>query len=148
MISTLTAPTRPHHQLIAAWLRLWNGEPDLAETIISPQFRLHAALLGGADEDSIDDAGALTGWITSTRAAVKDLTFTLEVGPLTDTDHVALRWRATGHYSGGFPGATAAPGTPVDFTGTDMLRIEDGRIAEYWVNSDMHVLLGQLGVRS
>lgn len=37
-------------------------------------------------------------------------------------------------------------GTPVAFTGTDVLRIADGRLAEYWVNSDIHVLLADLQV--
>ncbi len=61
-------------------------------------------------------------------------------------DHIALRWIAEGTYGGGFPGATAPIGTPVAFTGTDLLRVEDGRFVEYWVNSDIHVLLRQLRV--
>jgi hypothetical protein len=32
--------------------------------------------------------------------------------------------------------------------GTDLLRIEDHRSAEYWVNSDVHVLLAQLAVHA
>lgn len=35
----------------------------------------------------------------------------------------------------------------VSFTGTDILRISDARIAKYWVNADIHVLLAQVGVR-
>jgi hypothetical protein len=46
----------------------------------------------------------------------------------------------------GMPGATAPIGTRVDFTGTDTLRVQHGRLAEYWVNSDVHVLLAQLQV--
>ena len=44
------------------------------------------------------------------------------------------------------PGGTAAPGSPVDFTGTDILRIEGGLLAEYWLNSDVHVMAAQLGM--
>lgn len=68
--------------------------------------------------------------IAQIRGAFPDLTFTTEVGPLREGDFLIGRWRADGHYVGGFPGATAAVGTPVAFTGTDILRLRDGRLAE------------------
>lgn len=37
-------------------------------------------------------------------------------------------------------------GAPVEFTGTIFLRLVDGRIDEYWINSDVHVMLAQLKV--
>jgi predicted ester cyclase len=83
--------------------------------------------------------------IAQIRGALPDLTFTTEVGPLRDGDFLIGRWRADGHYVGGFPGATAAVGTPVAFTGTDILRLRDGRLAEYWLNGDTLDLLRQLG---
>lgn len=46
----------------------------------------------------------------------------------------------------GFPGARAEPGTVVTFTGTDTLRMRDGRFVEYWVNTDTLQLLTQLEV--
>ena len=66
-------------------------------------------------------------------------------GPLHDGDFLIGRWRADGHYAGGFPGATAAEGTPIAFTGTDILRRHDGRLVEYWLNGDTLDLLRQLG---
>ena len=84
----------------------------------------------------------LTGWIPQTRAVVSDLRFAIEVGPVVQGDHIAVRWRAEGSYAAGFPGATA----PAAFTGTDVLRVQDGRLAEYRVNSGMHVLSAQLQV--
>jgi hypothetical protein len=42
-------------------------------------------------------------------------------------------------------GATAAVGTPVSFGGIDLLRVEGGRFAEYWVSSDGLALMAQLG---
>lgn len=51
---------------------------------------------------------------------------------------------ASGSYAGGMPGATAAVGTSVAFAGTDILRIKDGRITDYWLNSDVHVMAAQL----
>jgi predicted ester cyclase len=83
--------------------------------------------------------------IAQIRALIPDLTFTTEVGPLRDGDFLIGRWRAEGHYAGGFPGAAAAAGTPIAFTGTDILRLSDSRLAEYWLNADTLDLLRQLG---
>lgn len=97
--------------------------------------------MGGAREQDVHDAAALAGWIAMTRSAVDDLTFTVEVPPVFDGERFALRGQASGHDSGGFPGATAAPGPPIAFTGIDLLRINDGRLAEHRTNSAVHVLM-------
>ncbi|KPI09780.1 protein of unknown function DUF1486 [Actinobacteria bacterium OK006] len=127
-----------------AWLRLWNGDFAQAPEIISPGFRVHAALLDGGDGSSIRGVDGLVTWIGQTRAAFRDLRFTSEVPPLVDGRYASVRWTATGTYAGGFPGAKAQPGTVVTFTGTDTLRMRDGKFAEYWVNTDTLSLLTQL----
>jgi predicted ester cyclase len=132
--------------LISSWLGLWNGDYAVAETIIAADFRMHAAMLDGGDGSAVNTPAALVEWIAMSRAAIPDLTFTIEVGPLVDGDHIALRWRAVGAYAGGMPGASAPAGTPIDFTGTDLLRTEHGRLAEYWLNSDTLQLVTQLQV--
>ena len=128
------------------WLRLWNGDYDRAPGIVSPAFRVHAALLDGGDGSSIRGVNGLVAWIEQTRAAFPDLRFTEQVTPLIDGRHASVRWTATGTYAGGFPGAKAEPGTVVTFTGTDTLRMRDGRFVEYWVNTDTLQLLTQLKV--
>ncbi|MET8135116.1 nuclear transport factor 2 family protein [Streptomyces sp. NPDC005251] len=130
--------------MLDAWLRLWNGDYTQAPGIISTDFRVHAALLDGGDGSAIRGADGLVAWIGQTRAAFLDLRFALQVAPLVDGRYASVRWTATGTYAGGFPGAKAAPGTEVTFTGTDTLRIRDGRFIEYWVNSDTLQLLTQL----
>jgi predicted ester cyclase len=134
----------PH--LVDSWLKLWNGDYAQASRSIAQDFRVHAALMDGGDGSAINTPAALVGWIAQTRAALPDLRFTIQVGPIIDGDRIALRWRARGTYSGGMPGAAAPIGTRVDFTGTDLLRVRHGRLAEYWVNTDVHVLLAQLQV--
>jgi len=63
--------------------------------------------------------------------------FVIEVGPITDGEHLVVRWRAHGTYADGFPGAPAgAIGREVTFTGTDTLRVASGKLAEYWANAD------------
>ncbi len=90
----------------------------------------------------------MVDWIAQTRSAIPDLTFTIEVGPIVDGDQIALRWIAEGTYAGGMPGATAPAGTPITFTGTDLLRIEHGQVAEYWLNADALGLVTQLQVQA
>ncbi|MFX0578408.1 ester cyclase [Nocardia nepalensis] len=133
-------------QLFSRWLTTWNGDYSLAEDIIAPDFTVHAALLDGGDGSAVRGPRGLVAWIAQTRAAFSELVFQVEVGPIVDGDQCAVRWIATGTYGGGFPGATATAGAAIRFAGTDVLRVEDGKFAEYWINSDTHVLLAQLGV--
>jgi len=133
-------------RLVDGWLQLWNGDLDRAREIVTPIFRVHAAMMDGGDGSAVSGPDSLAGWIGQTRAAFADLTFAIVVGPIVQDDLVALRWSAEGTYGGGFPGATAEVGAPVAFTGADLLRVADDRFVEYWVNSDIHVLLMQLKV--
>jgi predicted ester cyclase len=59
---------------------------------------------------------------------------------------IAGRWLASGTYKGGFPGAKAEPGTAIRFAGADFLRVENGKVAEYWLSSDQLNLMKQLGM--
>ncbi|MEU6219165.1 ester cyclase [Streptomyces sp. NPDC047022] len=133
--------------MLDTWVRLWNGDLARAAVIIAPDFRIHAALLDGGDGSNFRGADGLVAWISQTRAAFPDLHFDVEVPPLIDGHYASVRWTATGTYAGGFPGAQAEPGTVVTFTGTDTLRMEDGRFAEYWINSDTLELVSQLQVQ-
>lgn len=128
------------------WLNLWNGDYDVATTLVADGFRLHAAMLDGSDSTAVNNPQALVAWIQQTRYFIPDLTFSIEIGPLTDGDFLVVRWRARGHYVGGTPDAGAPDGAGIDFTGTDILRVHDGQLVEYWVNSDIHVMLAQLQV--
>lgn len=69
------------------------------------------------------------------------------VGPVIDGDHIAGRWVFTGTYRGGVPGSPpTAAGRRVEFAGMDLLRIENGKLAEYWLCADVLPLLQQVGV--
>ena len=129
------------------WVHLWNGDYAQADRIISSEFRVHVALLDGSSEDAIRGPGGLTRWIKDSRGIFSDLKFNMQVGPLIDGQYIVGRWEATGPYKGGMPGATAAPGTDVTFTGTDIVLVKGGKIVEYWLNADSASLLAQLGVR-
>lgn len=130
----------------AAWARIWNGDFTGADDLIDGGFRVHAALLDGSSDAAIRGPQGLTSWIGQTRSAFPDVAFATEVGPFVDGEYLIGRWEATGTYGGGWPGAAAPVGTKIVFTGTDILRFENGKAVEYWVNSDTASLLGQLGV--
>ncbi len=153
--SAATAQTKPADSVGAFWtdwLTFWNGDLDLADQVVADGVVLHATLLDGRDPATINDPETFAAWVGSLRQAVPDLVFETVAGPISEPAErasgtlIAGHWRATGTYQEGFPGATAAAGTPVAFNGTDMVRIEDGAVVEYWLVSDTLTLLSQLGV--
>jgi predicted ester cyclase len=80
-------------------------------------------------------------------ALFSNVRVTVEVGTVIDEDKVVNRWVFCGTYQGDIPGAAPiAHGKQIVFRGIDILRVEDGKIVEYWVSSDGLHLMQQLGV--
>ena len=141
-------PNAANAALANPWKDLWNGDLGLADEIIADDFVAHAAPLTGTGPDEIHGREALKGWISGIHAVLPDLAFSIDVGPITDNEHLVVRWKAHGTYRGGFPGAApVAAGRKVTFTGTDTLRVARGKLAEYWANTDSLLFFQQLGVR-
>ena len=132
--------------LVARWMALWNGDYAIAEQIISEDNRVHAAMMDGGDGSAVGGVAGMVGFVTVGRSLASDLTFSVEVVPIVDGDFVVIRWVATGTYQGGMPGAGAPAGTVITFHGTDILRVADGQIVEYWLNGDTLDLMTQLQV--
>ena len=82
------------------------------------------------------------------RAPFSDITFEAEVGPIIVDNLISARWKSHAIYHGGIPGAKAATGTALVYHGMDIMRIEHGKIAEYWVSADVYHLMAQLGAVS
>jgi len=134
--------------LAEPWKDLWNGDLSLTEKIIAADFVAHAAPLTGTGGDEIRGREALNAWVGGIHAVLADLSFVIEVGPITDEEHLVVRWKARGTYRGGFPGASPdAEGREITFTGTDTLRIAAGQLAEYWANADSLLFFQQLRIR-
>ncbi len=144
--ATTTSDREAATALVDSWIALWNGDYDVADTIISESNRVHAAMLDGGDGSAVAGVSGMKGFVGQTRSLSSDLVFSIDVGPLVDRDHVVVRWIATGHYGGGLPGAGAPVGTEVIISGTDILRISGNQIVEYWLNADMLALMTQLQV--
>ena len=117
-----------------------NGkDPSAARVLLTPGFRAHHSALKGGTGDAAAVAGLLAGF----RSAFPDLHYLVN-DHVVDGDRVAVRWTAKGTHHGQFM-HVAPTGREVTIAGTDVFRLEDGRIAEAWVCSDMLGLLHQLG---
>jgi predicted ester cyclase len=133
-------------RLYRRWLlELWNGDLGVAADLVTDDFVVHQARVDQAGSEGPRGPEAVVRMVREGHAPFDDLRFEIEVGPVVDGDLVAARWLGRGRYRDGIPGATAPPGTPVAFGGTDLLRARGGRFAEYWVSSDGLALLAQLG---
>jgi hypothetical protein len=134
--------------LYRRWLDdLWNGDPDRLEEIaaglVTEDFTGHWPGRPGL----VRGPAALAEAVRQGRLPFRGLRFAVVVGPVAGGGLIAARWSARGAYEGGahaLPGVTAPPGTPVTFHGHDMLRVADGRLAEYWVISESEYLMDQL----
>ena len=79
------------------------------------------------------------------RTAFPDLHFEIEIYAANDGGQTVIRrWMMTGTHLAEYAGI-AATGRSVSSTGIAISRIEDGRIAEEWINRDDLGLLRQLG---
>lgn len=133
--------------LARPWKDLWDGDLSIADQIIAEDFVAHAAPLTGVGADEVRGREALKQWIGGIHSVLPDIKFTVQVGPIADDDHFVIRWITRATYHGGFPGASGdAIGKEMTFTGTDILRVVDGKLVEYWANVDSLLFMQQLGV--
>ncbi|WP_458190279.1 ester cyclase [Haladaptatus sp. NG-WS-4] len=76
--------------------------------------------------------------------AFPDLSHTME-DVLVEDDRAAYRFTSTGTHEGGFRGIEPT-GEEFEITGLGVVRIEDGKFAEIWLNYDSLGIMQQLGV--
>ncbi len=132
-----------HKALYSRWLlEMWNGDLALADELVTPDFVVHQMSL---QTEEVRGPEGLREMIRQGTAPFAELTFSIAVGPIAQGDMVAARWTGTGIYGGGIPGASAPAGTEITFGGMDIMRVADGRFAEYWVSSDGLYLMAKLG---
>jgi steroid delta-isomerase-like uncharacterized protein len=77
------------------------------------------------------------------RAAFPDLTFTIDA-IFSDGDMVCTRWSTTGTHEGDLMGIPAS-GNHITSSGISVDRVEDGKVAESWVQWDNLGLMQQIG---
>ena len=118
----------------------WNAN-DLGvyDELVTPDFVDHQALPGL--EPGREGFKMLNVMF---RSAFPDVWVTVDQ-IVADDDKVACRWTSTGTHKGDLFGIPAT-GNEVKITATVWYRIEDGKLAEGWINRDDVGLMRQLGV--
>jgi predicted SnoaL-like aldol condensation-catalyzing enzyme len=106
---------------------------EVADEILTPDFAWHSPpqttfLVGPA---------AVKQQATDLRAFAPDLVLT-DDDIIAEGDRVVIRWTMTG------TAQTEGGGVPIVYTGIDIFRIENGRLAELWQNTDDLGLEAQL----
>lgn len=125
--------------------------------------RFYEEVLGNGDlglidelttEDLVDHEEGLPGqpsgrdgvrfFVNAMRAAFPDITAKTIEPTMADGNLEAARTILTGTHQGELMGV-AATGNTVEFESIDIIRVEDGRVAEHWGVTDVMSLMQQLG---
>ena len=114
------------------------GDLSAANELLAPNFALHTPLPSAPGIQGMNDV------ITACRAAFEHLNVTID-DMLADGDRVAARFTARGMHKGAFMGLPPT-GKSITMTGIEIFRIENGKIAELWGESNLLGLMQQLGI--
>ena len=109
---------------------------DVLDDLLAPAFVGHDS--AGA---TIDRAGYIAG-VRTLLAAFSDLEIWVD-DQIAESDRVTTRWSAVGRHTGTFAGI-APTGREVLMAGTDIHRLDGGRVGELWEQVDFASLLAQL----
>jgi predicted ester cyclase len=126
-------------QIAADFVKLWDAgsPPGLAERAYAPEYIEHSPLPGQGP--GIDGLNELAGFYF---AAFPDLATRVEA-VFGDGDLTAVRWSGQGTHQGDLMGV-APTHRRVQFSGIDILRIENGKIVEHWGESNGLEVMQQL----
>lgn len=102
-----------------------------ADAVLSPQFRSH-------DWPADGPAGpqAFRDYYAALRRAVPDGYYEVD-DLIAEGDRVVVRWRLLGTHTGDFHGI-APTGRPIVLKGVAIYRVDNGKLMERWVVSDLH----------
>ena len=114
------------------------GHIDQIAELVTPDFILHLPAL----PTPVRGQAGLERFVTTMRTAFPDIRYTLE-REMCDNTMTALRWHMTGTHRGPFRGIPAS-GNTVTMQGVSLFRLEEGQIAEIWINENDLGLLEQL----
>jgi predicted ester cyclase len=118
-----------------------NWNMALADDVVSPQFTSHDWPLGGPTGPK-----AFRDYYSAIRSALPDARYEVD-DLIAEGDRVVVRWRLLGTHKGAFRGI-APTGRPITLKGIAIYRLEDGKLMERWVASDVHGALEESGALS
>lgn len=119
-----------------------NGDMALVSELTAPGAVDHSTV-GGIDHSTIGPE-SFKQIVTMFRTAMPDAHLTIE-DEIAEGDRVVHRWRLQGTHQGPLMGIPPT-GKRLTFTGTTVVRMANGKLAERWANVDELGLLQQLGV--
>jgi steroid delta-isomerase-like uncharacterized protein len=118
------------------WAR---GNLDVADEVFAEEYARHD-FRGGEPEPGPEGQKRIAA---DFRAAFPDLDWHVDF-LIGEGDLVAGRWTATGTHTGPWAGVEPT-GNPMRFSGINVFRFEDGKVAEIWNHRDDLGLMQQLG---
>jgi len=117
-----------------------NGNFAVLDELTTPDTLDHSTLHGQTEKGT----ESFRQIISMFRTGFADIHLTIEDEIYTG-DRAGHRWTLRGTQTAPFMGIPPT-NTKVEFSGTTIVRMEDGKLAERWSNVDMMRLLQQLGV--
>jgi steroid delta-isomerase-like uncharacterized protein len=115
------------------------GDTEVIDELVAPDFVEHEVVPPGVPTG----IEGLKWWVGAFREAFPDLKTQIGV-MVAEDDLVAAHVTFTGTHKGEFLGIPAS-GTSISVTGTDIVRIRDGKAVEHWGVTDMLSLMQQIG---
>lgn len=129
MTNQLTPAKRAEQAAIAFLARVWNGtdnDLDAIDELMTEDYKIHSAM------KTISGRDPFKKWVADfqvvlmgARNEILDV-FANEAG-----DRVVARWLCSGANNGMF--GLPADGRPVEFSGIAIWRVENGKLAEGWI---------------
>jgi steroid delta-isomerase-like uncharacterized protein len=113
----------------------WNMA--LVDQVVSPQFTSH-----DWPERGPTGPQAFRDYYSAIRSAVPDARYEVD-DLIAEDDKVVVRWRLLGTHKGDFRGI-APSGRPIVLKGIAIYRVENGKLMERWVVSDLHGVLEEI----
>jgi predicted ester cyclase len=148
--STAGTPARPsaessveHNKAVSRrWIDVFNDRDDeAAADVLGPDYIAYAP---ASLEPAPLDSEAWTRFLSGFVEGFPDLRLTVE-DAVGEGDLVAQRVHFAGTHTGEFQGLPPT-GRKVEFSGLELNRFVDGRVAQHWFQLDALTLLQQLGL--
>lgn len=126
--------TAQNKRIVQQWnRRIWLGDDAVYDELLTPDCVFH--WLGGRAE--------IRATIRRVRESFVDLEIHIE-DQIAAADRVVTRWTLDGVHRGALWGV-AATGKAISYTGITINRLNNGRIAEEWCQTDLIGLMQQIG---
>ena len=115
------------------------GDPNVSEEVFHDDYIRHDLRAGSAEPGPAGQTKIALDF----RRGFPDVDWHVDM-ILGDGDFVVGRWTATGTQTGRW-GPVEATGRPIAFSGVNIFRFENGKVAEIWNHRDDLGLMTQLG---